>query len=490
MLQPLQLQDVSLRYAADIEELRTFLTQAGLHLASPESLAAIAARLHRDPAFRRDFTCTLWVVLHAHPRMSYADLLGMLALAATDPGLAAATPPETAHALLRFLMDARDSLEGAPVPPDDILQPAESLPVFPVGADRATGVAAARTSAPVAELSVLQTETVLHRGVRRGFEQSAPGPLASRRRSRLAWAIAACVLGAVSLSVGLHFRSALLHSASRVGQRFDPVIPRAAVPSQARQAEPQVAVGSTNPVVSRGRAYPHVPARATVSGVRPKLPATTPRLGLSAESPASAATPALTPAPTATPPAGWSPPGTLRPQQAVTAIPARSTVPGVVPAAVLSKRLGARSLPAYAADQTTAKANSPHLLRRHPFIAAAEEDAIPGESQVPANPAARTATRAGTVRPTAIGIMAGNVVYSPAPPYPADASAAHVQGEVRVQAQIDRDGNVTAARVVSGPPLLRDAARDAVEHWRYRPYMASGRPAPATAVAVLEFQLP
>ena len=105
-------------------------------------------------------------------------------------------------------------------------------------------------------------------------------------------------------------------------------------------------------------------------------------------------------------------------------------------------------------------------------------------------PAGSTSAVHGIVRPTSLGMMAANVLYSPAPAYPSAASAAHVQGQVTVQAAVDRDGNVAYARVVSGPPLLREAAIDAVQHWRYRPYTANGKPAPATATALLEFELP
>jgi len=85
--------------------------------------------------------------------------------------------------------------------------------------------------------------------------------------------------------------------------------------------------------------------------------------------------------------------------------------------------------------------------------------------------------------------MAANVVYSPAPAYPTAASAANVQGEVKVEAEIDRDGNVTAARVISGPPLLRDATVDAIEQWRYRPYLAGGKPIGMNAIVVMDYQL-
>ena len=55
---------------------------------------------------------------------------------------------------------------------------------------------------------------------------------------------------------------------------------------------------------------------------------------------------------------------------------------------------------------------------------------------------------------------------------------------------MDQDGNVTSARVISGPPLLREAAADAVEHWRYRPYLYDGKPISMSALVVMDFKLP
>jgi TonB family protein len=86
--------------------------------------------------------------------------------------------------------------------------------------------------------------------------------------------------------------------------------------------------------------------------------------------------------------------------------------------------------------------------------------------------------------------MASNVLYSPVPAYPAAASTLHVQGEVKLSADVDRDGKVASVRVISGPPLLRDAALDALQRWRYRPYRSSGGPIPMAAIAIMDFELP
>jgi periplasmic protein TonB len=62
------------------------------------------------------------------------------------------------------------------------------------------------------------------------------------------------------------------------------------------------------------------------------------------------------------------------------------------------------------------------------------------------------------------------------PRYPAIAIAAHVQGTVVLEATISRAGLIKNLRFVSGPPMLEQAAEDAVRTWRYRPYLLNGEP--------------
>jgi TonB family protein len=87
------------------------------------------------------------------------------------------------------------------------------------------------------------------------------------------------------------------------------------------------------------------------------------------------------------------------------------------------------------------------------------------------------------------GIMAANLIWSPTPAYPAAASEAKVEGEVTVNAIVGKDGNVLSATVVSGPPLLREAALKAVEKWQYHPYLVSGKPAVVATRAIIDFEL-
>jgi protein TonB len=72
------------------------------------------------------------------------------------------------------------------------------------------------------------------------------------------------------------------------------------------------------------------------------------------------------------------------------------------------------------------------------------------------------------------GVQAAMLLYGPHPVYPALAKAARSQGVVRMEAIIAIDGTIRDLRVLSGPPLLVEAARDAVRQWRYKPTLLSG----------------
>jgi len=55
------------------------------------------------------------------------------------------------------------------------------------------------------------------------------------------------------------------------------------------------------------------------------------------------------------------------------------------------------------------------------------------------------------------------------PAYPPLARQTHMEGTVLIEAVLDEQGNVVEAKVVSGPPLLIQAAMDAVRRWKYEP---------------------
>ncbi len=74
------------------------------------------------------------------------------------------------------------------------------------------------------------------------------------------------------------------------------------------------------------------------------------------------------------------------------------------------------------------------------------------------------------------GVAAGMLEEKTAPIYPPLAKAARVEGTVVLEATISKSGAVVGLRVVSGQPMLQQAALDAVKTWRYRPYILNGQP--------------
>ncbi len=64
--------------------------------------------------------------------------------------------------------------------------------------------------------------------------------------------------------------------------------------------------------------------------------------------------------------------------------------------------------------------------------------------------------------------MAGRLMNWVHPVYPPEARNAHISGTVRLRAIIGIDGTIEQMGVLSGDPLLRQAALDAVRQWRYQ----------------------
>ena|SRR5579862_2188043 len=71
-------------------------------------------------------------------------------------------------------------------------------------------------------------------------------------------------------------------------------------------------------------------------------------------------------------------------------------------------------------------------------------------------------------------ILEGSLIRRVQPVYPPIARTAHVQGPVVLAALIGKDGTIENLRLMSGHPMLSQAAIAAVSQWRYRPYILNG----------------
>jgi TonB family protein len=75
------------------------------------------------------------------------------------------------------------------------------------------------------------------------------------------------------------------------------------------------------------------------------------------------------------------------------------------------------------------------------------------------------------------------------PVFPPIAKAARASGKVKVEITIDKAGRVISARVLSGHPLLREAALTAAWQWEFKPTIVSGKPANVSGVLIFNFVL-
>jgi TonB family protein len=73
------------------------------------------------------------------------------------------------------------------------------------------------------------------------------------------------------------------------------------------------------------------------------------------------------------------------------------------------------------------------------------------------------------------------------PEYPKIARTTGASGTVALEATIGVDGKVKNAKVISGNPMLKQAAIDAVLEWRYEPAMLNGKPVESPVEIKLNF---
>jgi len=76
------------------------------------------------------------------------------------------------------------------------------------------------------------------------------------------------------------------------------------------------------------------------------------------------------------------------------------------------------------------------------------------------------------------------------PKYPPAAREARVQGRVESKALVGKDGHIKQLEVVSGHPMLREAAVEAVSQWRYKPYRLNGQAVEVETRVMVNFVLP
>jgi protein TonB len=115
-------------------------------------------------------------------------------------------------------------------------------------------------------------------------------------------------------------------------------------------------------------------------------------------------------------------------------------------------------------------------------------------AQAEGDPFAAPETTAGVTNKAAehVELSAGTVAVvtrSVKPNYPMLARQMKVQGSVILQALIGRDGLIQDLHVLSGPPILANAAEEAVKQWHFKPHYQGSEAVETLAQITVNFTI-
>jgi protein TonB len=96
----------------------------------------------------------------------------------------------------------------------------------------------------------------------------------------------------------------------------------------------------------------------------------------------------------------------------------------------------------------------------------------------------------GFSTPVSQGVVDGVLQRKVLPVYPTSALPYRLSGSVIMSATVDTTGRVQNLKVVSGHPLLAQAALSAVREWKYTPSTLNGKPIAVQKEITVSFKAP
>ena len=124
---------------------------------------------------------------------------------------------------------------------------------------------------------------------------------------------------------------------------------------------------------------------------------------------------------------------------------------------------------------------------------AAPQAPAPPRATAPAGPTTTTQSTPQPIQSAAASSKSGGqiqqatLIYKKDPEYPKIAKQTGAKGQVKLVATIGKDGKVKAVRVLSGHPMLQNAASDAVKQWVYKPTLLNGAAVETETEIVVNF---
>jgi TonB family protein len=145
-------------------------------------------------------------------------------------------------------------------------------------------------------------------------------------------------------------------------------------------------------------------------------------------------------------------------------------------------------------DSARPEPSKPSGTKAQPKVSAASDLVVYERGKVvfrmgPAQRPAQTSIRSvpDTISPE---IAKDYLIQRVEPQYPEVARSQHIQGPVTLDVVVDEEGKVQNVKVFSGDSALAPAAVDAVQRWRFKPYLVNGRASQFTTQITVNFVLP
>jgi TonB family protein len=153
------------------------------------------------------------------------------------------------------------------------------------------------------------------------------------------------------------------------------------------------------------------------------------------------------------------------------------------------------SLPEVSMPRIRMAANNTSLIHES-MLSGVEIGLLTQTEEPPAPPPPQTGPASSNARSTARNqnvsgeVLQGAAIAKPQPAYPRGAAQFKASGPVEVQVTISEKGRVTAAKAISGHPMLRKAAEDAARRWEFNPTTVNGVPMETQLVLTFVFNIP
>ena len=126
-----------------------------------------------------------------------------------------------------------------------------------------------------------------------------------------------------------------------------------------------------------------------------------------------------------------------------------------------------------------------------PALSETDATSVPSGNPLAGGLSGSSLQPAAPAPPTPIGrnVKPAHLLSSLPPVYPAIAKSQHIAGDVRIDALIDASGRVSTMKVISGPPMLHQAAMDALRQWKYQAATLDGNPVATHLTVTVQFRL-